>query len=287
MNSYDLAVAYRICPALPKAAPDWFNGDKFTMARVALESFKASLGNLRVKLYVLLDNCPPEYAGLFSNLWKEEELELIPLNGIGNRGTFLKQIEILCSQNHSENVYLAEDDYLYLPDQFPALLDALTRPDIDFVTPYDHPDYYELPVHRHRQRTFGQNGRIWKTVRTTTCTFLTTRTTLQNTRAVFETYYSPTLFNKMTDNAIWIALTKHRIYNPLNLLYYAVVHPFWGWGFFCAWVNCRRHILRGKTYRLWTCTPSPSTHLERTCLAAGTDWAGKTGELHHAPAEPA
>lgn len=291
MNSYDLVVAYRICPSLPKAAPDWFNGDKLTMARIALESLKSSLGGLRTKLYVLLDNCPPEYAELFSNLWKKEDLVFQPLEKIGNRGTFLKQLEILCEQNDSEVVYLAEDDYLYLPNQFPALLNALSRPDVDFVTPYDHPDYHTLPVHRHRQLTFEQNSKAWKTAQTTTCTFLTTRTTLQNTRAVFETYYKPTLFNKMTDNAVWIALTKHRVFNPLNLIYYIFKARFWGWGFFCAWLHCWRTLLFAPAYKLWTCTPSPATHLDKNLLTPETDWKQQIKinhrELNHAPAEPA
>ena len=90
-------------------------------------------------MFVLLDNCPPSYEDLFKRYFDEHDLELIRLNGVGNRATFDMQIDILLDQNFSEIVYFAEDDYLYLPNQFQSMARFLREEQqVDFVSPYDH-----------------------------------------------------------------------------------------------------------------------------------------------------
>ena len=59
---------------------------------------------------------------MFTRYFDETRLELIKLNGVGNRATFNMQIKILLDQNFSEIVYFAEDDYLYLPNQFESMV---------------------------------------------------------------------------------------------------------------------------------------------------------------------
>src|SRR5579864_4372641 len=126
MVSYDLAVAYRIYPKVsPPARNLPFGDDKFRQAEICLRSFKNSLGSLRVKLWAILDGCPEEYRALFERYFSPENLVLLETKRIGNRATYAKQLDILLSQSDSEFVYLAEDDYLYLPDGFPLLLSFL------------------------------------------------------------------------------------------------------------------------------------------------------------------
>jgi hypothetical protein len=60
----DLAAAYRIYPGASKA-PAFFETDKFKLSGMCLQSFKRALGGLRVKVWALLDGCPPEYEALF------------------------------------------------------------------------------------------------------------------------------------------------------------------------------------------------------------------------------
>ncbi len=65
-QNYDVAIAYRIYPKVAKPAAGLpFSDDKYRMAEVCLQSFRRSLGDLRVKIWVLLDGCPPSYADLF------------------------------------------------------------------------------------------------------------------------------------------------------------------------------------------------------------------------------
>src|ERR1700739_4266701 len=116
---YDVAVAYRIYPKVakpPQSLP--FGDDKLRQAEICLRSFRNSLGSLRVKLWAILDGCPQEYRTLFQRYFAPEDLVLVEVNGIGNRATYAKQLEILLSQCDAEYVYFAEDDYLYLPDEF-------------------------------------------------------------------------------------------------------------------------------------------------------------------------
>src|SRR5437899_10104486 len=122
--TYDIAIVYRIYPGVSKS-PVVFPDDKYRLSELCLSSFRASLGSLNVKMWVLLDACPDSYASLFRKYFNEQELELIRLDGIGNARTFWKQIDILSRQETSEYVYFAEDDYFYLPGQFPAMLTFL------------------------------------------------------------------------------------------------------------------------------------------------------------------
>ena len=57
-RTYDLVVAYRIFPKVSKSPPI-FQNNKYKLAHLCLKSFKESLGSLKVKIYALLDNCPP------------------------------------------------------------------------------------------------------------------------------------------------------------------------------------------------------------------------------------
>lgn len=93
-KNYDLTVAYRIYPKISRS-PAVFSDNKYKLSQLCLKSFKESLGDLKVKLFVLLDGCPPEYEELFLKYFNTEDLEFIRLNSIGNLETFRIQIEIL------------------------------------------------------------------------------------------------------------------------------------------------------------------------------------------------
>src|SRR5258706_10992724 len=98
--SYDLAVAYRIYPKVARPALGLpLSHDKLQLADACLRSFRESLGTLRVKLWVLLDACPPEYEEMLFRYFDREQLVLIPLQKTGNLGTFEQQIDILSNRS--------------------------------------------------------------------------------------------------------------------------------------------------------------------------------------------
>ncbi len=267
--SYDLAVAYRIYPKVARPALGLpLSHDKLQLADACLRSFRESLGTLRVKLWVLLDACPPEYEEMLFRYFDREQLVLIPLQKTGNLGTFEQQIDILSNQTDSELVYFAEDDYFYLPDQFRAMVDYLrAHDDVDFVTPYDHLDCYNLELHDYPKRLRVSANRHWRTAGSTCLTFLTSRRTLQQTAHVFRTYGL-----KNSDASLWLSLTKHGVWNPFTLSRYAIKNPWLAKIVVKAWLHGWRQILFGERRHLWVPVPGIATHLDVNALSPSVDW---------------
>jgi hypothetical protein len=267
-KAFDLAIAYRIYPKVSKVPPVYAD-DKLRLSELCLRSLRASLGDLKIKMFVLLDNCPPEYAELFKKYFSDDELELVPLDGIGNRPTFELQMKYLLEQEFSENIYFAEDDYFYLPDTFKEMIDFVQEKDVDFVSPYDHLDYYEHPLHYYGSEIKVTPTRHWRTVSATTMTFLTTKTTLRKSRHIFNTYLKRNL-----DSSLWMSATKYQVRNPMKMLGICKANrklcknlkKSWvdGWG----WIQ----LMFRKQYKLWSPMPSLATHMENRYLAPTIEW---------------
>lgn len=277
MSHYDVAVAYRVYPGVSKT-PLIHADSKFALARTCLVSFKESLGDLRAKMFVLLDSCPPAYKAPFRDLFDAEDLVFVDLDHAGNQGSFLQQIEILLEQNESETVYFAEDDYIYEPGAFREMLDLIKHGagglPADFVTPYDHTDYYNLLLHKHPRRHEKAANREWQTVNSTCLTFLTTKTTLAQTRAVFETYRH----KKNLDASIWLSLTHCQLFNPLAYLRLLAGERASFKILLKAWIYNTKAIL-GPRYRLWAPRPAIGTHIENRYISPGFDWLARAAEI--------
>jgi hypothetical protein len=269
MRNYDLAIAYRIYPKVAKLAMGLPAGDdKLRFSELCLRSFKEALGDLRVKLWVLLDGCPEEYADLFLKYFEAQDLEFIRLPGIGNQATFGRQIDILLGQEGSNLVYFAEDDYVYLPGQFERMLRFLrSGREVDFVTPYDHPDCYELDLHREPKRMAVFEGHHWRTAASTCLTFLTRKSTLARYERTLRTY---SLGNN--DCAMWLSLTKRRLFHPLLTLKFLIRGEFYWKVILKAWLYGWRQNLFGATARLWVPVPGLATHACAGLMSPAVDW---------------
>src|SRR5208283_4729743 len=125
--AYDVAVAYRIYPKMSINRPPIFPEDKFKLAELCLHSFKNSLGGLRVKLWVLLNDCPPEYEAMFKRVWNPEDLVLMRYSGVAAGTTIYEASRILREQTDAEIVYFSDDDYVYLPGEFPQAVEFLKQ----------------------------------------------------------------------------------------------------------------------------------------------------------------
>jgi hypothetical protein len=260
----DLAVAYRIYPGVSKS-PAFFSTDKYKLSEMCLRSFRSAMDGLQVKVWALLDGCPPEYESLFREVLADCDLEIVPLNKVGNLGTFSLQIDLLTKQTDAQYVYFAEDDYYYLPGALEKMVAFMRQnPDVDFVTPYDHPDSYHTSSRheRHLVRPFGDS--YWRTASSTCLTFLTSRANLVHTQSIFRTYSRGNM-----DCPIWLSLTqKLELCNPR-------VH--WHDGFRVkTWLKALRWgygaLLFGRRYHLWTPMPALATHMESSCLSPIIDW---------------
>jgi len=268
---YDVAIAYRIYPKVSKPARSFpFGDDKLLQAEMSLRSFRNSLGSLRVKVWAILDGCPGEYRELFKRYFAPEDLVIIEVEGIGNQATYSKQLDILLSQYDAEMVYLAEDDYLYLPDKFAHLVRFLRdMPEVDFVTPYDHPDCYQLDLHHEPKWVTVFEGHHWRTAASTCLTFLTRKSTLAKYERTIRTYSRGN-----SDCAMWLSLTKRRVFNPLAPLRYFVKGEYYWKIFVQAWLFCWRQILFGGAAKLWVPMPGLATHLAAGLLSPGIDFLG-------------
>jgi hypothetical protein len=238
------------------------------MSEVCLRSFRRSLGDLRVKVWVLLDGCPPSYADLFRSCFSAQDLELISLGGVGNHQTFLEQIKILAEQEDAEMVYFAEDDYYYLPGQFHLMTEFLQAfPDVDFVSPYDHLDCYTLDLHRRPKwlRVFASHH--WRTAASTCLTFLTTRERLRETRRTFRSYSQGN-----SDCSLWLDLTKESLFRPVDFVRWTIQQQQLAKIVVKAWLFGLPQILFGRSYKLWVPVPGVATHMVAGLLSPTIDW---------------
>ncbi len=268
-EKFDLAVCYRIYPGVSRDPIFGFK-DKLALVRLNLETFRESLGGLKIKMWVLLDNCPRAYEELVRSLFPDHALEVIQLGGEGNGATFRRQIDILASQSDADLVYFAEDDYLYLPGAIERGVKFFrNHPDAEFITLYDHADNYTKYIHRLRLPPIIEDGCQWRAVASTCLTFMARRTALAETAEVFRTFAAGN-----SDLAIWLSLTKRGVLNPWSFirslgdgLFVAASHAL-------AWRYAGRQILLGKRRTLWVPAASLATHMEIGGLAPGVDWDG-------------
>jgi hypothetical protein len=268
-RSYDLAVAYRIYPKVAKCALSLpFGDNKYQLSQVCLKSFRESLGRLRVKLWVLLDGCPPEYEELFRKYIDPRDLVILRLNGEGNHATFGRQIDILLQQEDADIIYFAEDDYFYLPNQFHLMIKFLTtQSGVDFISPYDHLDCYTLALHRGTKWLRVHGSHHWRTAASTCLTFLTRKETLENHEHVFRSYARGNY-----DCALWLSVTKHQVFNPAAMIRYFAQGLFYWKILVKAWLYGWRQILFGRKMKLWVPVPAIATHLDSNSLSPGVDW---------------
>jgi len=270
---YDLAVAYRIYPKASASRPPIFAEDKFKLAELCFKSFKNSLGNLKVKLWVLLNNCPPEYEVLFKTLWPAEDLVLVRFPGVAASTTLHEQSRILMEQTDAEIVFLSEDDYFHLPGQFQLAVNFLKQnPDADFAAPYDHLDNHTTDLHKLSTETREFGGRKWRSSVSTTHTFLAKRAALIESQKLFQKLHQKFHGHVSPDLAMWMALTKKRVFNPVKFAKWSVTKRYWAGSIFLAWYHCWRQILFGRKFTLWTPYPSIATHMVAGLEAPDVDW---------------
>ena len=238
------------------------------MVQLNLESLREAVGGLHIKLWVLLDNCPPAYGELVRSVFPDTEMELISLGGEGNWATFSRQIDILSAQQDADLVYFSEDDYLHLPGALEhAVAFFKKHPEADALTLADHADYHRRYVDRIRTPRLTAAGHEWRTVVSTALTFMMRRETLLKTGNVLKTFGKGN-----SDLGLWMALTKLRVFNPWCLIRGFEDGKFIPGSQVLAWWHAWRYILFEKRITLWSPTPTLATHLEKRSAATSADW---------------
>jgi hypothetical protein len=223
---------------------------------------------LRIKYFIVLDGCPRDFEDIFTKNIRPEDIEIIRTDKIGNLATFNKQLDILSTQADAQLVYFAEDDYLYRPDQFREMVAFFREHDpVDFLTPYDHLDYYEHRIHLDAAPSpeVRRGNIIWKQAVSTCLSFLTSKEVLKETLPVFHTYGKGN-----TDSSLWLVLTKKYGFGAMLKYWFSNKECFFMLK--KAMKYCFRRFFTGKRYHLWYPVPAIGTHLESRHISPGIDW---------------
>lgn len=264
--SHKIAIAYRIYPGISKT-PAFFSHDKLIMAEVCFASFIHALEGVEFHLWVLFDNCPPEYEAMCLRHCSMESMTFVHYDGIGNARTFEQQILLLEQQQYSHTIMFAEDDYFYLRGTVVHALDCLhSNNDVDFVTLHNHPNYYSLPLHRHTYTYKSVGAHRWKKVNSTCLTFITTQDQLAFVKKVFLTYKKNNY-----DASMWLAITKIGVWS-LPFLVAAIKDPMHKRIFAKVFIFTSFHYFFKPAKQLWAPEPSLNTHMEKKDLAPDIDW---------------
>jgi hypothetical protein len=271
---YDVAVTWRVYPKVSASSPPpIFGDDKLKLSELCLRSFKDSIGDLRVKLWAVLNSCPPEYEEMFYRVWGKENLVIVRLPGVPASASLYEAIQILTRQADAEVIFLACDDYFYLPGQFRAAVNFIRQnPDADFVTVYDHLELHTTDLHRLQCETRKAGDRTWMTCVSTTDTYMTTRKTLTELHPFFLRLKKSFASGHWPDLGTWMALTKKRVFNPFKLVQWSFNRRYWAFSIVLGWVYCWRQVLFGRRYKLWGPQPSIATHMVAGLEAPGIDW---------------
>ena len=204
----ELNVFYRICPNLSTKSPV-FSDDKLALTMFSLRSFRKAFENIDYKITFILDSCPAIYREKINKLITADKTFFTGVE-MGNRGSLLKQIELAALLENQDKVYLAEDDYIYLPGAGRKLVEALDV--FDSVTLYDHPDYYQEP-----HKSYGGEVKIYAqhhwVSRISTCFSFGAKAEFIKENKRIITKYAP------IDYQMWCDITKKsQLYSPIPSL---------------------------------------------------------------------
>lgn len=172
-----MKVFYRIYPGKPDDRP-FANGDKLKLVQGCLQSFMTSVAIADAHITFLLDDCPTAWALAVHDIVRPYlhvgavTYDIVELDGIGNKPSFLKQLEMALDGPDDEFVYFAEDDYLYRPMAVAKMLGFSNVMANSFITPYDHPDRYSRGDDRFvKSHIEVWDDWHWRTAESTTMTF--------------------------------------------------------------------------------------------------------------------
>jgi hypothetical protein len=268
-QKHDLAVAMRVYPGIKKVPI--FSGDKIKLFDLCAKSFKETLGSTHVKFFGVLDGCTKEYDDIFEKYFGDSDLELIHLDPTTDGATMQVELDTLSEQNYSDLVYFAEDDYFYFPDEMKNMITLLSMPGVDFVSPYNDIDYYNFEMHDHRHRWISIDGRKWRNVLSSVFTFLTKKSTLLETKHVFETFSRQNM-ERPYDLCYWLTLTKINAKNPIKLYKILRENHYYFRCYLRAWKSEFKQLAFGKKYNLFVPDPSIATHMFTDKMAPNVDW---------------
>lgn len=193
-----------------------------------------------IKLHILFDGDP-------SGHFLEDNNSLIKLNSGSGAKSFVDAITyaITVSSNDEDIIYFVEDDYLHRPEWQKILIEGFSIEDNLYISLYDHNDKYYRTLNFGIKQTYENmykdlkseicitKSSHWRTVASTTDTFAIKRKDLIKYKEVLIHFSS---------------IAAHSLDHQRGL------------------------YLTSIGFKLWTCMPGYSTHMEPDYLSPLIDW---------------
>lgn len=257
-----LRVLYRTIPGdNPKGRPDFYS------KRVCALSLAESLQKGSDSTCFVINDAPDPGAGAEA-LKERLPIELVTQESRGNAGTYRQAVEIALEMGRpGDLIYFAEDDYLYHPDAFPALVEAAETlpPHVGYLTLFEHPNNYN--VGRQGVSSSGSvylvGSQVWRSVISMCMTFAVR---IEALRADCDLHFRWSRGKHPNDFALSLALQSGMVGRSLLATGSREARKQ-------AQKLARRAIREPGAARLVTACPSFACHLGlRHGLAPGRDW---------------
>lgn len=177
-----------------------YQDNKKALNKLCLRSVVNAYREVNPYVVFLCDHCGPEYKEIIETICPFNK-EIIFTN-VGIHENAKMQYDFI----KDDDIYLFQEcDYLYLPNTGNSMLEAARK--FDFISPYDHPDKYDLKEVSEIQLA---GDRHWKTTISTTSTFMARREKIMEQLDLFKSY-------GWEDHKRWVDLgTKgYKLWTPI------------------------------------------------------------------------
>jgi len=199
-------IVYRACSTGNPNKNRPIEGDKIDLVRACFGSFKEAFKGVKYDLVCLLDKPTPELREIFKD--EETEESHYAYFAEGNVGSFHRQIELALERGKC--YMFIEDDYFFLPGSGKILEKAVQE--LPFLTPYDHPRYYDEKTHEYPREVILSAGHHWQSVISTTLTFGGGYGELVKEADTMRKH-------GWADHSMWVDITgRRKLYSPIPTL---------------------------------------------------------------------
>ena len=254
---YDLEIGLRVYPGISKKP--LLRGSKLETFEQVYRSILESSQSLNTKITVFSDGCGDEFHQMIRRMTSERyDLEIVKVDCFSGPKSFKLQYDYL-SKSKAKLVALLEDDYLLDSDALDCVFRyAESKQFKSYYTFFNSSDYYSHELHNYRSTINYFEGNYWRTVASTTFTFMCSPATLRRNRAFFKTYsfgnFDHNVWASQTKlgwRCLFISLFRKPTANNLKRLLK-----------FCLTLLLLLPIVVSRRENLWVCMPGKGTHLE-------------------------
>ncbi|PCJ40437.1 MAG: hypothetical protein COA71_11320 [SAR86 cluster bacterium] len=254
---YDLLIGLRVYPGISKKPI--LKGSKVDTFGKVYFSILNSTQSLNAKIVIFSDGCGIEFHEMIENMTPERyDLEIIRVDCFSGPKSFKKQYDYL-SASDAKLVALLEDDYLLDVGALDSVFKyAASQGFKNYYTFFNSSDYYTHDLHDYKSKIIYFDGDYWRTVASTTFTFLCSPATLKKNYVFFRTYSIGNF-----DHNIWALQTKLGWWCLLvSIFKKPSVNNFKRLLKFFLTLLLLSPLVFSRRENLWVCIPGKGTHLE-------------------------